>query len=125
MRFLLNMNLPRKLCRLLAEAGHVCRHCGDVGLARAADPAIVEMARAHGEAVLTHDLDYGGVLAFSGQASPSVVIFRLRNTNCENLRDRLLGVWPQVSRPLAEGAIVVIEDAAVRIRALPIARREE
>ena len=79
MKFLINMNLPRELGRRLSNLGHDCRHVGDVGLSDASDEAIVEAARKAGETILTHDLDYGSLLAFSGEPSPSVVIFRLRN----------------------------------------------
>jgi len=74
MRFLLNMNGPRGLGRRLTESGHVYRHVGDIGMARARDSAIVEKARESGEVIVTHDLDYGYLLAFSGQQSPSVII---------------------------------------------------
>jgi len=123
-KFLLNMNLPRELGRQLASLGHACRHAGDIGLARAEDSAIVVEARRAQETVLTHDLDYGNLLAFSGEAGPSVVIYRLENTLTLNLLQRLVGVWSQFDSPLQEGAIVVIEDASVRIRRLPIVSRE-
>lgn len=124
MKFLLNMNLPRELGRQLATAGHACRHAADIGLARAGDSVIVAEARRSKETVLTHDLDYGNLLAFSGEASPSVVIYRLTNTLTLNLLHRLTSAWSQIEAPLQEGAILVIEDASVRIRRLPIGRLE-
>jgi predicted nuclease of predicted toxin-antitoxin system len=123
-KFLLNMNLPRELARQLAASGHACRHAADIGLARAADSVIVAEARRQKETVLTHDLDYGNLLAFSGEASPSVVIYRLTNTLTLNLLHHLTSAWSQIEAPLQEGAIVVIEDASVRIRRLPIERLE-
>jgi len=125
MRFLLNMNLPRELGRRLSSAGHACRHVGDIGMARASDAAIVEEARASGEIIVTHDLDYGHLLAFSGEESPSVIILRIRNTHPENLSARLISIFPGIEEPLLRGAIVVLEDAAVRIRRLPIVREEQ
>ncbi|MCX8104212.1 MAG: hypothetical protein N3E42_07345, partial [Candidatus Bipolaricaulota bacterium] len=62
------------------------------------------------------------LLAFSSAPSPSVIIFRLRNTHPDNLYARLMNVWPEIERPLQDGAIVVLEDAALRIRALPLKR---
>ncbi len=72
------------------------------------------------ETIITHDLDYGHLLAFSGDTAPSVVIYRLRNTHPEKLFNRLMAVWPEVERPLIEGAIIILEDAALRVRPLPI-----
>jgi len=68
------MNLSRELGRLLEIQGHAWRHARDAGLGEATDSTIVEIAKANGEVILTHDLDYGHLLAFSGDARPSVVI---------------------------------------------------
>jgi predicted nuclease of predicted toxin-antitoxin system len=114
------MNLPRALGRRLAVAGHACRHVADIGSVRAPDAAIVEEARRQGEVILTHDLDYGHLLAFSGQSAPSVVILRLRNTHPDHLFAGFAAAWPEIERPLTESAIVILEDGALRIRRLPI-----
>jgi predicted nuclease of predicted toxin-antitoxin system len=120
--FLLNVNIPRVLGRRLAADGHMCRHAADVGLARAGDEVIVETARLTSEVIITHDLDYGHLLAFSGQAKPSVIIFRLRNTHPDTLYRRLVESWGEMKSPFERGAIVTIEEAALRIRLLPIVR---
>ena len=124
MRFLFNMNLPRELARRLAATGHECRHAGDFGMAEASDREIVEEARAQKETIITHDLDYGDLLAFSGESVPSVVILRCRNTHPDSLFRRITASWPEIQTPLSQGAIVVLEDAALRIRRLPISERD-
>ncbi|MGQ9628651.1 MAG: DUF5615 family PIN-like protein [Anaerolineae bacterium] len=120
MRFLLDMNVPRVLGERLRGQRHQCRHVGDIGLARADDRKIVEEAKAARETIITHDLDYGHLLAFSGGTSPSVIIFRLRNSYPDNLFARIMGTWDTIEKPLEEGAIVVLEDAVLRIRKLPV-----
>ena len=122
MRFLLNMNLSRELGRLLEAQGHTWRHARDAGLAEAADSAIVEIAKASDEVILTHDLDYGHLRAFSGDDRPSVVIFRRRNALPSVLFEALMRVWGEVGPALEAGALVLLEDASVRIRRLPIGR---
>jgi predicted nuclease of predicted toxin-antitoxin system len=114
------MNLPRELGGRLSSLGHACRHVGDVGLAAAKDEAIVAEAKQTREVTLTHDLDYGAILAFSGEDAPSVIIIRMMNTYPDRLLARLTAVLPDVERALAEGAIVALEDAAARVRRLPI-----
>jgi predicted nuclease of predicted toxin-antitoxin system len=125
MKFLLNMNLPRVLGRRLVEAGHACRHVGDIGLAQASDREIMVEAERHKEVILTHDLDYGHLLAFSGNTAPSVIIFRLRDSHPERLLVRMTTAWSEIEKPLQEGAIVILEDAALRIRRLPVTPEEE
>ncbi len=123
MRWLLDMNIPRRLKLLLESAGHQCRHAGDIGLERADDWAIMEEAARRDEVILTHDLDYGRLLTFTGATKPSVVIIRLSRLHAQAIYERLLRVWPLIEQPLADGAIVVLEDAAIRVRPLPLERK--
>jgi predicted nuclease of predicted toxin-antitoxin system len=122
MKFLLNMNLPPEFGRKLATSGHEWRHVANLGMARASDAHILAVAKDQGECVLTHDLDYGQILAFSGDSAPSVVIFRLRRVHVELMQRRLVEAWPEIEGSLKTGAIVILEEAAVRIRRLPIAK---
>ncbi len=122
MKFLLNMNVPRALGERLAGEGHTYRHVRDIAMARANDATILEEARHNDEVIVSHDLDYGHLLAFSGEPKPSVIIFRLRNTRPDNLYARILHAWSEIEKPLQEGAIVTIEDATLRIRKLPVTR---
>jgi predicted nuclease of predicted toxin-antitoxin system len=121
-KFLLNMNLPPELGRKLATGGHQWRHVANLGMARASDAHILAAAKEQGECVLTHDLDYGQILAFSGDSAPSVVIFRLHRVHAELMQERLIEAWPKIEDSLRAGAIVILEEAAVRIRRLPIAK---
>ena len=88
-------------------------------LAQSSDVNIMEEARANRETIVTHDLDYGHLLAFSGEAAPSVIIFHLRNTHPDNLFARIVSTWSEIEKPLVEGAVVALEDATLRIRRLP------
>jgi predicted nuclease of predicted toxin-antitoxin system len=114
LKFLLNMNLPRELGRMLASVGHEWQHVADIGMARAADASILAEARGQGECVLTHDLDYGQLLAFSGDSAPSVVIFRLRRADVELMFRRETDAWGEIEDRLKSGAIVIIEEASLR-----------
>lgn len=123
MKFLLNMNAPPQLGRLLQQDGHAWRHVATLGMAKATDAEIIVEARGNQEVIITHDLDYGHLLAFSGEPSPSVIIFRVRNTQPSHLHSRITSAWTEIERPLHDGAIVTMEDATMRIRRLPISRR--
>jgi predicted nuclease of predicted toxin-antitoxin system len=85
---------------------------------------ILEEARSRQETIVTHDLDYGHLLAFSGESSPSVIIFRLRNTHPDNLFARIQSSWTEIEGPLRTGAIITLEDASLRIRKLPVSQDE-
>jgi len=124
MRSLLNMNLPGRLCNALEAAGHEAVHVRDLGMAESSDDEITRRAVRDDAVILTHDLDYGALLAFSGDRRPSVVIFRVRHAAPANLVDRFQAAWRGIEEPLSAGAVVVIEDAAVRVRRLPIGRTD-
>ena len=120
MNFLLNMNVHRDMAAPLKKRGHVCRHVGDIGLSRAKDVEIVAEAKRTGEVIITHDLDYGHLLAFSGEKAPSVIILRLRDLGLDEVLSRLDSVWKEIESPLLDGAIVSLSDKSLRIRNLPI-----
>lgn len=122
MKFLLNMNVSRGLGPLLANAGNSWRHVADIGLAQATDSAILEEARRSGEVIITHDLDYGHLLVFSGEQRRSVIISRRHDSRPEALWNAIQSVWSTVDEALQSGAIILLEDATVRIRPLPIHR---
>ena len=98
--------------------GHEWRHAGVAGLFRASDEEIVAEAGRTGEVILTHDLDIGKILVFSGKTHPSAVIFRTASISADRLERRINDLWPQMQEPLASGAIALVEDAALRTRKL-------
>jgi predicted nuclease of predicted toxin-antitoxin system len=120
MNFLLNMNINRDMAAQLKKRGHSCRHVGDIGMAQAKDVEIVMEAKRTSEIILTHDLDYGNLLAFSGEKAPSVIILRLRDLRTDEIISRLDAVWKDIESSLMDGAIVSLSDKSLRIRMLPI-----
>ena len=91
-------------------------------MARASDASILAEAKSRRECVITHDLDYGQLLTFSGDSAPSVLIFRLRRAGTKLMHQRMTTAWGEIEEGLTSGAVVVIEEAATRIRRLPIAK---
>lgn len=89
------------------------------------DAEIVETARRNDQVIVTHDLDYGDLLALGGRRQPSVIIFRLRISSPSNLSDRLRSAWEHIASFLPKGVIVVITDATVRVRLLPLNAQSE
>ena len=89
-------------------------------MSRSKDVEIVAEAKKTGETILTHDLDYGDLLAFSGESAPSVLILRIRDLRTDEIISRFDVVWNEIEFPLDKGAIVSLSDKSVRIRNLPI-----
>jgi predicted nuclease of predicted toxin-antitoxin system len=119
MKFLLDENLPPSLANLLQKEGYEARHVKSVGLGETFDSTIVEFAAQTEEIILTHDLDFGGLMARSGKQKPSVILFRLRPVTIASYLDVLLHYLPQLELDLDAGAFIVIDSQHIRIRMLP------
>jgi predicted nuclease of predicted toxin-antitoxin system len=74
--------------------------------------------------LLTHDLDFGGLLAQKGAEKPSVITFRLRDMRPENVNRHLRAIIDHHGDALEAGAIMVATEGWIRLRALPIETRE-
>jgi predicted nuclease of predicted toxin-antitoxin system len=76
MKLLLDVNLSSVWVATLREAGFEAIHWLEVGTANSPDPAIMAYAKAYGYTVCTQDLDFGLMLAATGDGSPSVLQIR-------------------------------------------------
>ena len=120
MQFLADMGVSVKVADWLRSQGHDVVHLRDRGLQRLPNGEIFELAAQEQRIVLTFDLDFGEILAQSGDRTVSVVLFRLHNPRTDNVIKRITHVLSQSSAELLQGAIVVVEDGRHRIRKLPI-----
>jgi predicted nuclease of predicted toxin-antitoxin system len=104
----------------LRTTDHDVRHLREEGLHRLPDADIMAKAAREERIVLTFDLDFGEILALSGESTVSVILFRLRNTRTPNVIERLNTVLRHCGAALERGAIVVVEDGRHRVRHLPL-----
>lgn len=120
MRSLAEMGVSVTTVEALRAASHDAVHLRDEGLIRLPDADIVAKALAERRVVLTFDLDFGDILAITGSAGLSVIIFRLRNQTPAAVNPRLFPVVHNCAAELAAGALVIVEDEGFRVRRLPI-----
>jgi predicted nuclease of predicted toxin-antitoxin system len=120
MRLLCDMGIAVATATALRDLGHDAVHLVDLGLSRAADREILDLARAEKRVVVAHDLDFTDLVAVSGASTPSVVIFRLRVMRPERVLARLVAVIEALATDLDAGAIVTITEALTRVRRLPV-----
>lgn len=83
----------------------------DEGLQRLPDDDIFAKAIAEKRIVITFDLDFGEIVALSGDSLNSVIVFRLRNARPEHVIARLEVVLEESERALLEGAVVMVEES--------------
>ncbi len=126
MKFLIDNPLSPTIAELLRQNSFDAVHVRDYNLQAADDDIIFERAAAEDRVIVSADTDFGTLLAFRQSAKPSIVLFRwplLRRPEAQVTV--LLANLPNVLEALEQGSIVIIEQARVRIRTLPIHRDEQ
>lgn len=123
MKVVIDMNLTPAWVEFLAANGLEAQHWSAVGSPRASDDAVMSWARANGHVVLTHDLDFGALLALAGLIGPSVVLLRAQDVMPDAIGVRVLAVLRAHAKEIEQGALVVLDDTNARVRVLPVRSR--
>jgi predicted nuclease of predicted toxin-antitoxin system len=122
MKLLIDMNLSPQWCGVLRRHGHSCTHWSEVGDPRASDATIMQWASTHACVVVTHDLDFGAILAATQASAPSVVQLRAQDALPAAVEGALVNVLEQHQRELEAGALVAVDPSESRVRILPLSR---
>ena len=120
MKFLVDMNLSPRWCGVLRAEDWDSLHWSEVGNATAPDHEIMGWALRDQRVVLTHDLDFGAMLAATGAFGPSVVQVRTQDVRSTTLASLLIPVLRRYESELIAGALLVVDQARSRVRLLPI-----
>lgn len=121
MRLLLDMNMPLPAAEWLRAEGHDAVHLRELGVERLADRQIVAYAGAEDRVLITCDLDFGDIVGSNPNPRSSVILLRLRSLRYARLRQRLEVALAQTADALEQGAVVLVEEARIRVRSVPFA----
>ena len=77
-------------------------------------------AKTHGWVVMTHDLDFGDLLALTDGTAPSVVQIRAARARLEAIFNKVVDGLQSSREALEAGALVSIDLRRARIRMLPL-----
>ena len=119
MKFLADIGISPKTVSFLRDLVHQAVHPHQEGLRTLSDAEILEKARCEGSIVLTHDLDFGDLLAASGARLPTVIIFRLRNMRPERVNLYLQNIITQHATTLDHGVIATVAEGVSAFGAFP------
>ncbi|MCH8127103.1 DUF5615 family PIN-like protein [candidate division KSB1 bacterium] len=120
MKFLADMGISPKTVDFLIALGFESIHLSALKLNKMLDSEILNKAKNEGFILLTHDLDFSELVAASKAKLPSVIIFRLRNMQPNNVNSTLKKIVTNHSSALKQGAIISVTDSQIRVRQLPI-----
>lgn len=125
MRLVIDMNLSPAWAEHLAASGHDAVHWSRVGSANAADAEVMDWAARNGRVLITNDLDFGAMLAASGDASPSVVQIRSGNLAVSEIGAMVADALARAEEDLRAGALLTLDTARARLRVLPLVNRSQ
>ena len=120
MRFLADTGISPRTVAFLADLGHDAVHLREQRLERLPDSGVLKKARDEDRILLTHDLDFGELVAASRERLPSVIIFRLRNMQPHRVNHYLQAIVTEYQVSLEEGVIVSVSEGQIRSRTLPL-----
>jgi predicted nuclease of predicted toxin-antitoxin system len=120
MKLLLDACLPLDWLEFLRQHGYDCQAWVQIGPPNAPDSDVMRYAREQGLVVLTHDLDFSRLLAFSRATHPSVIQFRAPDIRPAAFGPQLLQALRLHEPLLRQGALITVEPDRSRSRILPL-----
>ncbi len=123
MKFLIDMNLSPRWRGVLQAEGWESVHWSQVGIPSAPDHEVMRWALGQQRIVLTHDLDYGAMLAATRASGPSVVQVRTQDVRPQTLAPLLIPILRQYENELIAGALLIADEVKSRVRLLPLSKK--
>lgn len=120
MKLLIDMNLSPTWVSFLAQHGIEAIHWSSVGRCDAPDSEVFSHAISHDFVVFTNDLDFGAILAHTGNGRPSVIQIRTPSPTPTEAGQILLRALGQFQAQLKQGALITVLPRHSKARILPL-----
>jgi predicted nuclease of predicted toxin-antitoxin system len=120
-KILIDMNLSPHWEAVFHGLKMEAAHWTKLGAIDAPDAEIMSFAARENFVVLTHDLDFGAILAATGGAMPSVVQIRGDDLRPASIGPRVAKALLAAAREIEAGVLITIDVNRVRLRILPLA----
>lgn len=120
MSFLVDMPVSPEVAQWLNKKGYDAVHASQVGLDRAKDKEIIEVAKKQKRIIITADLDFPQILALSHAKSPGVILFRGGNYSESDMLSLIARVIEKFSESELVDVICVVDKTKIRRIKLPI-----
>jgi predicted nuclease of predicted toxin-antitoxin system len=119
-KIVVDMNLPPRWVPVLKAEGFDEVHWSSVGAPGAADIDIMAYAKNGGYAVLTHDLDFGAILAATRGSAPSAIQVRVQDVFPEAIGGLVIGAVHQFRAEIEKGVLISLDENRSRAHLLPL-----
>ena len=115
------MGISYQVAQWLNNIGHDAIHLSNEGLHTLDDHLIVDKAISENRIILTADMDFGQILAFTKSSLVSVIQFRLFDLSPANIISKLNIVFDNFTEEMAaDPVIITIQQNKMRIKKLPL-----
>ena len=121
MKLLLDQDVYANTMRFLSRLGHDVVPAAQLGLSRALDEQLLQVAREQGRILVTRDRDYGHLVFVKGVIS-GVRFLRMLPSTQEAVHAELERVLNTYAQQDLQHCFVVVESDGHRIRRLPDGR---
>lgn len=115
MKILIDQDVWASTISLLQRLGHDVVPVGQLGLARAVDAQVLQLAHQQDRILITRDRDFGA-LVFLQQNAPGVVYLRILPSTLSVVHAELEQVLSQYTESELRTSFVVVEPGRHRIR---------
>ena len=119
-KIIIDIYLPPSLVSILENEGWEALHWSSIGDPGATDSEIMRYAKKGGYVILTHDLDFGAILAATGWKTPSVIQIRTQDVFPESIGNMIIATIHQFLDDIKKGALISVDESRSRARILPI-----
>jgi len=116
MQFKVDENLPVEVADLLLAAGHDAHTVFDENLIGHPDRNVAETVRREKRALITLDLDFADIRAYTPQEYPGLIVLRLAKQDKPSVLAVMARVIPLLSAEPLDGLLWIIDESAIRIR---------
>ena len=120
MKILIGMNLSPQWETLFADHSVEATHWTRLGKVDATDAEIMLFAARRDLVVLTHDLDFGSILAATNGSKPSVLQIRGDDLRPSSIGAHVVEALKVAANEIRGGALVTIGPNKTRLRILPL-----
>lgn len=117
MKYLVDQDVYAATLRFLAALGHDAVPVGDLGLSRAEDIQLLQIAQSQQRIMVTRDKDYGG-LVFVTEAGGGVILLRMLPATVALVHAELERVLSMYTEAQLLASFVVIEPGRHRFRTI-------
>ena len=119
-RILLDQGLSPHAATILRRQGFDAVHVAEIGMHRAEDAEILQLARNDTRVCVTLDHDFHAHLAATGHGRPSVVLLRVQGLDAIGQAELIRSICRQCEAALSEGAAISADGESIRVRRLPL-----